>query len=593
MSENVKNMILAAALSLVFIGLWDYFYAFPEIDKQRRAQTQQEHLAKVPQLGAPERVTAGQPPVKAAPKTRAEALALSPRIAIDTRSISGSIALKGGRIDDVSLKNYRETVDPSSPIITLLSPEDGPSPYYAELGYLTAETENAPVLPTTETLWTTDADGLTTAKPVTLSWDNGHGLVFKRVISVDDEYLFTVKDSVENKAGAPVTLFNYARVSRVGHPPSAGYAALHEGFVGVVGETGEEVTYDKIEKEDNAVKTYKGVGGWVGLTDKYWAAVVAPDQNLPMEARFASMGGAVKTYQADTVSDQKTIEPGKSAEATTYVFAGAKVVDVLDAYKANPGLKRFDLLIDWGWFYFITRPMFRLIDFLYKLLGNFGLAILAVTVIVKLAFLPLANKSYQSIAKMKAIQPRIKELKEKYGDDKHKFNMEQMELFKREKVNPASGCLPVIVQIPVFFSLYKVLVVTIEMRHAPFFGWIRDLSAPDPTNVFNLFGVLPFDPTHVAIFGPYLALGVWPLLMGVSMWLQMKMNPEPADEIQKTMFAWMPVIFTFTMGGFASGLLIYWTWNNLLSIVQQGVIMKRAGVRFEFWDNLRKTFQRA
>ncbi|MBG0796162.1 membrane protein insertase YidC [Methylocystis sp. L43] len=593
MSENIKNMILAAALSLVFIGLWDYFYAFPEIDKQRRAQTQQEQLAKVPQLGAPERVTAGQPPVKAAPKTRAEALALSPRIAIDTRSISGSIALKGGRIDDVSLKNYRETVDPSSPIITLLSPEDGPSPYYAELGYLTAETENAPVLPTTETLWTTDADGLTTAKPVTLTWDNGHGLVFKRVISVDDEYLFTVKDSVENKAGAPVTLFNYARVSRVGHPPSAGYAALHEGFVGVVGETGEEVTYDKIEKEDNAVKTYKGVGGWVGLTDKYWAAVVAPDQNLPMEARFASMGGAVKTYQADTVSDQKTIEPGKLAEATTYVFAGAKVVDVLDAYKTNPGLKRFDLLIDWGWFYFITRPMFRLIDFLYKLLGNFGLAILAVTVIVKLAFLPLANKSYQSIAKMKAIQPRIKELKEKYGDDKHKFNMEQMELFKREKVNPASGCLPVIVQIPVFFSLYKVLVVTIEMRHAPFFGWIRDLSAPDPTNVFNLFGVLPFDPTHVAIFGPYLALGVWPLLMGVSMWLQMKMNPEPADEIQKTMFAWMPVIFTFTMGGFASGLLIYWTWNNLLSIVQQGVIMKRAGVRFEFWDNLRKTFQRA
>jgi len=593
MSENVKNMILAAALSLVFIGLWDYFYAFPEIDKQRRAQTQQEQIAKVPQLGAPERVTAGQPPVKAAPKTRAEALALSPRIAIDTRSISGSIALKGGRIDDVSLKNYRETVDPSSPIITLLSPEDGPSAYYAELGYLTAETENAPVLPTTETLWTTDADGLTTAKPVTLTWDNGHGLVFKRVISVDDEYLFTVKDSVENKAGAAVTLFNYARISRVGHPPSAGYAALHEGFVGVIGDAGQEVTYDKIEKEDNAVTTYKGVGGWVGLTDKYWAAVVAPDQNLPMEARYASMGGAVKTYQADTVSDKKTIEPGKSAEATTYVFAGAKVVDVLDAYKTNPGLKRFDLLIDWGWFYFITRPMFRLIDFLYKLLGNFGLAILAVTVVVKLAFLPLANKSYQSIAKMKAIQPRIKELKEKYGDDKHKFNTEQMELFKREKVNPASGCLPVIVQIPVFFSLYKVLVVTIEMRHAPFFGWIRDLSAPDPTNVFNLFGLLPFDPTHVAIFGPYLALGVWPLLMGVSMWLQMKMNPEPADEIQKTMFAWMPVIFTFTMGGFASGLLIYWTWNNLLSIVQQGVIMKRAGVRFEFWDNLRKTFQRA
>lgn len=593
MNENTKNMLLAAALSLVFIGLWDYFYAFPEMDRQRKSQTEQTRLAQTPKLGAPEQKTAAAPPVKAAPKTRAEALALSPRIAIDTRSISGSIALRGARIDDVSLKNYRETVDPSSPIITLLSPEDGPSPYYAELGYLTAETENAPALPTTETLWTADADRLTAAKPVTLTWDNGQGLVFKRVISLDDEYLFTVKDSVENKAGKPITVYNYARVSRVGHPPSAGYAALHEGFVGVVGDSGQEVTYDKIEKEDNAVKTFKGVGGWVGLTDKYWAAVVAPNQNAPMEARYASMGGALKTYQADTVSDPKTVAPGESSEATTFVFAGAKVVDVLDAYKENPGLKRFDLLIDWGWFYFITRPMFRLIDFLYKLLGNFGLAILAVTVIVKLAFLPLANKSYQSIAKMKAIQPKIKELKEKYGDDKHKFNMEQMELFKREKVNPASGCLPVIVQIPVFFSLYKVLVVTIEMRHAPFFGWIRDLSAPDPTNVFNLFGVLPFDPTHVAIFGPYLALGVWPLLMGVSMWLQMKMNPEPADEIQKTMFAWMPVIFTFTMGGFASGLLIYWTWNNLLSIVQQGVIMKRAGVKFEFWDNLRKTFQRA
>ncbi|MGD9658591.1 MAG: membrane protein insertase YidC [Methylocystis sp.] len=593
MNENTKNMILAAAVSLVFIGLWDYFYAFPEMDKQRRAQSEQARLAKVPKLGAPEQRVTAAAPVKAAPKTRAEALALSPRLAIDTRSISGSIALKGARIDDVSLKKYRETVDPSSPIITLLSPEDAPGAYYAELGYLTAETENAPVLPTTETLWTADSELLTATKPVTLTWDNGHGLVFKRVISVDDEYLFTVKDSVENKADKPVTLYNYARVNRVGHPPSAGYAALHEGFVGVIGDSGQEVTYDKIEKEDNAVKTFKGVGGWVGLTDKYWAAVVAPNQDAPMEARFAAMGGTVKTYQADTVSDPATVEPGKPAEATTYVFAGAKVVDVLDAYKENPGLKRFDLLIDWGWFYFITRPMFRLIDFLYKVLGNFGLAILSVTVIVKLAFLPLANKSYQSIAKMKAIQPKIKELKEKYGDDKHKFNMEQMELFKREKVNPASGCLPVIVQIPVFFSLYKVLVVTIEMRHAPFFGWIKDLSAPDPTNVFNLFGLLPFDPTHIAIFGPYLALGVWPLLMGVSMWLQMKMNPEPADEIQKTMFAWMPVIFTFTMGGFASGLLIYWTWNNLLSIVQQGVIMKRAGVKFEFWDNLRKTFQRA
>lgn len=591
MNENTKNMLLAAALSMIFIGLWDYFYAFPEMERQKKVAAEQQRVAATQPLGAPDQAkgVAAKPVLR----TREAALALSPRVSIDTRSLSGSIALRGGRIDDVSLKAYHQTVDPKSPIITLLSPESGPEAYYAELGYLSAATENAPALPTTETLWAADSDQLTSARPLTLTWDNGHGLLFRRVISVDDEYLFTVRDSVENKSGQPQTIYAYSRVTRVGRPPSAGYAALHEGFIGVIGDHGEELSYDKIEKEPSATKTFKGVGGWVGFTDKYWGAVVAPDQSAPLDARFTSMGGAVKIYQADTVSEPLTVAPDASTTATVHVFAGAKEVDTLDAYKANPGLKRFDLLIDWGWFYFITRPMFRVIDFLYRVLGNFGLAILAVTVIVKGAFLPLANRSYKSIAKMKEIQPKIKELKEKFGDDKHGFNMAQMELFKREKVSPAGGCLPVLLQIPVFFSLYKVLVVTIEMRHAPFFGWIHDLSAPDPTNVFNLFGLLPFDPTHVAFFGPYLALGVWPLLMGVSMWLQMKMNPEPADEIQKMMFNYMPLMFTFTMGGFASGLVIYWTWNNLLSIIQQGVIMSRAGVKFELWDNLKKTFQRA
>jgi YidC/Oxa1 family membrane protein insertase len=590
MNDNTKNMLMAAALSLIFIGLWDYFYAFPEMERQKQATLQQQRMAKVPKLGAPDQATLATP-AKPLVRTRAEALAESPRVTIDTPSIAGSIALKGARFDDVSLKHYRQTVDPTSPIITLLSPENGPEAYFAELGFVTAETENAPPLPTTETLWTADSDRLTPARPLTLTWDNGQGLVFRRVISVDDEYMFTVKASVENKSGKPVSLNSFSRVMRIGRPPSSGYAALHEGFVGTIGDVSQEVTYDKIEKEPNFTKTFKGTGGWVGFTDKYWGAVVAPEQSAAFEARYMAMGaGATKTYQADTVTETKTIEPGATAEATAYVFAGAKEVDLLNAYAVNPGLKRFGYLIDWGWFYFITQPMFKLIDFLYRVLGNFGLAILAVTVIVKLAFLPLANKSYQSIAKMKEIQPKIKELKEKYGDDKHKFNMEQMELYKREKINPASGCFPVLLQIPVFFSLYKVLVVTIEMRHAPFFGWIKDLSAPDPTNVFNLFGLLPFDPTHVAFFGPYLVLGVWPLIMGVTMWLQMKMNPEPTDEIQKTMFSWMPVMFTFTMGGFASGLIIYWSWNNLLSIIQQGVIMKRAGVKFELWDNLRKTF---
>jgi len=596
MNQNTKNILMAAALSLLFIGVWDYFYAFPQMEKDRQTYQEQQRLAKAPKLGAPEKkgAEATAAGVRTPQVSRAAALAEGPRVAIDTKSISGSIALKGGRIDDVSLKNYRETVDRNSPIIVLLSPENGPSPYFAELGYLTPETENAPALPTSETVWTADGDMLTPARPLTLSWDNGQGLVFKRRIAVDDEYLFSIADSVENKSGKPVTLHAYSRVTRIGRPPSAGYAALHEGFIGVIGEEGaQEVNYDKIEKEPHATKIFRGVGGWVGFTDKYWGAVVAPDQKATIEARYSSMGGAVKTYQADTVGEAKTIEPDQSLDSKHYVFAGAKEVDTLDAYKSDPGLKRFDLLIDWGWFYFITRPMFRLIDFLYRILGNFGLAILAVTVIVKAAFLPLANRSYQSIAKMKAIQPKIKELKEKYGDDKQKFNSEQMELFKREKINPAGGCLPVLLQIPVFFSLYKVLVVTIEMRQAPFYGWIKDLSAPDPTNVFNLFGLVSFDPTHVWGFGPYLVIGAWPLLMGVSMWLQMKMNPEPTDEVQKIAFGWMPVMFTFTMGGFASGLIIYWTWNNILSILQQWVIMSRSGVKFELWDNLKKTFQRA
>jgi YidC/Oxa1 family membrane protein insertase len=595
MTQHTRNMLIAAALSLAFIGIWDYFYAFPQMDKQRARVAEQQREAALPKLGAPE-ISAAAPGV-ARPqvvKNRSEALTASPRIAIDTRSISGSIALKGGRIDDVSLKNYHETVDRQSPIIVLLSPEESPEPYFAETGFLTGAVSDAPALPTTDTVWTADGEKLTTTQPVTLSWDNGQGLRFKRRISVDEEYLFNVEDSVENTTDKPVQLFSFARVTRIGRPKSAGYAALHEGFIGVIGDEGaQEVNYDKIEKEPHGQKTFKGNGGWVGFTDKYWGAVVAPDQSAPLEARYSSIGANVKTYQADTVSEPRTVEPGKEISALAHVFAGAKEVDTLDAYKVNPGLKRFDLLIDWGWFYFITRPMFRIIDFLYKILGNFGLAVLCVTVLVKLAFLPIANSSYKSIAKMRAIQPKIKELKERYADDKHKFNMEQMELYKREKISPLGGCIPMLLQIPVFFSLYKVLVVTIEMRQAPFFGWIKDLSAPDPTNIFNLFGLIPYDPTHIPMFGPYLAMGVWPLLMGVTMWLQMKMNPEPTDEVQKIAFSWMPVMFTFTMGGFASGLVIYWTWNNSLSILQQWIIMTRAGVKFELWDNLRKTFSRA
>jgi len=600
MNNDTKNLFLAIALSVMVLVGWQYFVGAPKLTQQRADIKEQQTLPPRPtsEGGVPAPAAPGAAPTalgSAAPgvaRSRADALAASPRLPVDTASLSGSIALKGARIDDLRLKKYHETVDPKSPTIELLSPSGSPHPFYAEIGFVPGAGEK-PDLPGPDTLWTADGAKLTPATPVTLTFDNGKGLVFKRKIAVDDDYLFTVQDNVENKTDKPVTLYPFSLVSRHGKPETSGYSVLHEGLIGVVGDSGiQEWTYDAIVKETNGQKTFKGQGGWVGFTDKYWAATVAPDQSRPFDARLSGGGATAKTYQADALAAPQTIEPGKSADAKTYVFAGAKVSELLDRYQANPGIAKFELLIDWGWFYFITKPMFKLIDYLYKLLGNFGLAILAVTVIVKLAFLPLANKSYMSMAKMKALQPQLKELQAKYPDDKVKQQQEQMELFKREKVNPVAGCLPMLVQIPVFFSLYKVLFVTIEMRQAPFYGWVKDLSQPDPTNVFNLFGLIPFDPTHVPVFGQFLWLGIWPLLMGVSMWVQMKMNPEATDPVQRQMFAWMPVIFTFMMGSFPAGLVIYWTWNNLLSVAQQGFIMKRAGVPFELWDNLAKTFKR-
>ena len=436
---------------------------------------------------------------------------------------------------------------------------------------------------------------------MTLTWDNGAGLTFKRVIAIDDKYMFTVKESVANSGAAAATVRPYGLILRHGRPNVAGYSVLHEGFVGVITGGGasqvaltlpvQEVTYANIEKAAGRLDTFNGEGGWLGFTDKYWGSAVIPDQTAPIEARFSASGTTQPVdYQADFLGKEQTVAPGASVEATTRVFAGAKEVSTIDSYESNLGIKKFSLMIDWGWFWMITIPMFRLLDAIYKVVGNFGIAILIVTVLVKLAFFPLANRSYQSMAKMKKIQPKIAALKELYPDDRAKQQQEQMELFKREGVNPVAGCLPMVIQIPVFFALYKVIFITIEMRHAPFFGWIRDLSAPDPTNVFTLFGLIPWDPTALPVVGHFLALGIWPLIMGVSMFFQMKMNPEPADPVQKSMFAWMPVIFTFMLGTFPAGLVIYWTWNNTLTVIQQYYIMTKAGVKVELWDNLFKLF---
>jgi YidC/Oxa1 family membrane protein insertase len=589
-----KNTVIAIVLSALVLIAWQYFFGMPQLQKQKQIahqQTQEQSQPPANDQAKPQPST-GTAQVPAQPEkqravSRQEALEKSPRIAIDTPRIKGSIDLTGARIDDVSLAKYHETVDPDSPAIVLLSPSGSPDPFYAEFGWLPAP-GSAVGVPTPETAWRQGGSGaLTVDRPVTLSWDNGNGLQFRRTISVDDEYLFTIRDEVVNHTRGTVALTPYALISRHGTPPTLGYYILHEGLIGVLGDQGlQEVTYKKIEEKKRM--TFKVTDAWLGITEKYWAATLLPDVTAPITAEFSTgtVGGRM-SYQTDYLLDQQTIAPGATGVADARLFAGAKVVSIIDSYERALHLNRFELLIDWGWFYFITKPMFKLIDFIYRMVGNFGVAILIVTVLVKLAFFPLANKSYASMAKMKALQPQMQALRERYPDDKVKQQQAMMELYKKEQINPVAGCLPTLIQVPVFFSLYKVLFVTIEMRHAPFFGWIRDLSAPDPTNVFNLFGLIPWDPTTVPLIGGFLLIGAWPLIMGFTMWMSMKLNPAPPDPTQKMMMDWMPVIFTFMLAKFSAGLVIYWAWNNTLSVLQQSVIMRRNGVKVELWDNLR------
>ncbi|MFZ1066469.1 MAG: membrane protein insertase YidC [Pseudolabrys sp.] len=602
MTDN-KNTILAIVLSALVLLGWQYFFAVPQ-EKARQEQLQaQQQKQTVPTPGQPGQV--GQPPAQsgtpevpgqtnapaaAAPVTREAALAGSPRVSIATDSLQGSIALKGGRIDDLALLKFRETVDPKSPPIFLLSPSGTADPFYAEFGWTGAAGANVK-LPTSETVWTQSGSGaLSINHPVTLTYDNGEGFEFRRTIAVDDKYLFTLKDEVTNKSANPVALYPYALISRHGTPHTAGYYILHEGLIGVLGDSGlQEFTYKSIE--DKKAVNFDITNGWLGITDKYWAATLLPDTTARLKARFSTgMLGTIRTYQTDYLLDAQTIAPGATASANARLFAGAKEVAVVNDYDKQLKLNRFDLLIDWGWFYFITKPLFIAIDYLYRLVGNFGLAILIVTVLIKIAFFPLANKSYASMAKMKAVQPQMTALRERYADDKAKQQQELMELYKREKINPLAGCLPIAIQIPVFFSLYKVLFVTIEMRHAPFFGWIHDLSAQDPTNIFNLFGLIPVDPTILPVIGQFLHLGAWPLIMGVTMWAQMKLNPAPPDPTQQMIFNWMPLIFTFMLANFPAGLVIYWAWNNSLSVLQQSVIMRKHGAKIELFDNIKALF---
>ena len=608
--DSQKNTFLAIALSGLVLLVWQVFVAGPQMEKQRQiAQEEAEKrgqvtpaptpgTAQVPQQ-APGAPGVPQPPAQPGatppsvttarpqPVSRDSIIAAAARVRISTPTLSGSISLRGGRVDDLSLMKYREKIDPKSPPIILLSPSATPEPFYAEFGWVAGPGATVK-LPDANTEWKQEGSGaIGVNQPANLVYDNGEGLEFRRTIAVDDKYLFTVRDEVVNKGSAPVTLFPYALISRHGTPPTLGYYILHEGLIGKFGdERSQEITYSDIESKKEI--RFESTNGWLGITDKYWAATLLPDPAAKLNARFSSGTlGAQKTYQTDYLLDPVTIAAGATGSASARLFAGAKEVAVVDGYDNALKLNRFELLIDWGWFYFITKPVFWTLDYLFKFSGNFGIAILLITVLVKILFFPLANKSYASMAKMKMVQPKMVEIRERYPDDKVKQQQAMMELYKSEKINPLAGCLPILIQIPVFYSLYKVLFVTIEMRHAPFFGWIRDLSAADPTNLFNLFGLLAFDPTTIPFIGAFLHLGIWPIIMGITMWFQMKLNPAPPDPTQKMIFDWMPLLFTFMLASFPAGLVIYWAWNNALSVAQQAVIMRKHGAKIELVDNLR------
>jgi len=597
--DNNNNLMIAVALSALVILGWEYFYIGPKLEEQREKarleqldKTKSSATSKAPgTVAAPTGPTANpsSPAAKTTPRlTRKAALAGSKRISIVTPALTGSIALKGALIDDLTLTKYTVTSDPASAKVTLFTPPGTSDAYFAEHGWKPSAAGTK--VPTSDTVWTPEnaTAKLTPATPVTLTWDNSAGLVFKRTISVDENYLFTIESTVANASGADVSLTPYARIYRFGTPEVEGFFILHEGLVGVAGEDGlQEITFADALEDRGA--TFKNkTGGWFGITEKYWTSALIPDQKLAYNAALRSKKpdiGQSELYWVDYALAPVSVSAGAETVLTSRLYAGAKKANIIEGYQEKYGIEKFDLMIDWGWFYFITKPLNHLITWLYEILGNFGVAILAVTVLVKLAFFPLANKSYVSMAKMKKLQPQMEQLRERFKDDKARQQQELMKLYKEEKINPLAGCLPILVQIPVFFALYKVLFVSIDMRHAPFFGWIQDLSAPDPTSIFNLFGLLPYDVPS------FLVIGFWPLLMGLTMWIQMQLNPPQPDPVQQQIFSWMPVLFTVLLAAFPAGLVIYWAWNNVLSVIQQWYITRKQGAEIHLVDNLKGKFQ--
>jgi YidC/Oxa1 family membrane protein insertase len=592
MDDQNKNLILATVLSFVVILVWFLLFPPPE--------------ATEPALTPPAVTTAASPAAGsvAAPAgseiSSPEAAPEAARVAIDTPRVTGSISLTGGRIDDLLLKDYRVTIDPESPMVRLLTPVGQPEAYYALFGWGSDGSVPATDLPGPNTVWAlAEGETLAPGSPVTLRWDNGNGLVYYRTLNIDDDYMFSVSQRVENAGAAPVTLYPFGVVERHGIPSDMmNFFILHEGVVRMIDGTLEEtgyngvVDFEPLPAEGGPAEVVEAAeGGWIGFTGHYWQTILIPEQGQPFTAVTKHLPES-DIFRTTVRSATVTVAPGESAMADSRLFAGAKEWETLRRYQNEEGVAGFIDSIDWGWFYFLTKPIFAVLHWLHGYIGNMGLAIIALTVVLKIIVLPLAYKSYVSMARMKELQPEMEALKERAGDDRQKLQKEMMELYRSKKVNPAAGCLPILIQIPIFFSLYKVIFVTLELRHAPFFGWLRDLSAPDPSSIFNLFGLLPWAAPEPGSILALIFIGILPILLGVTMWLQAKLNPAPTDPTQAMIFAWMPWIFMFMLGGFASGLVLYWIANNTITFVQQYLIMRSHGAKPDLFGNIRSSLKK-
>ncbi len=594
MDDQNKNLILATVLSFGVIMAWTVL--FPPEDLPVDPATQTTTSAEDPTLPTADPVTGAATTPTEAPEPATQAA----RIAIETGEFSGSLSLQGGRIDDLALNNYRETIDPDADVVRLLRPVGEPGAYFATFGWTATEGLDATLVPGPDTIWSVESgDTLTPDSPVTLIWDNGAGQVFRKTVSVDDEFLFTFEQSVQNASDTAVSARPYGLLRRHGQPDDLkNFFILHEGLVRMTDGELEETGYDDItdyevdpRERTQAERLDVTASGWIGYTDHYWMTTLIPDQSSPFRSTSKYFDSR-DLYQAEAVMPIETIAPGETATVTTRLFAGAKEWEAIRHYENEEGVAGFLDSIDWGWFFFLTKPIFALLHFLNIYIGNMGWSILMLTVILKIIVLPLAYKSYVSMARMKELQPEMEALKERTGDDKQAMQQGMMKLYKDNKVNPAAGCLPILLQIPIFFSLYKVIFVTIELRHAPWIGWIRDLSAPDPSSIANLFGLLPWAGPEPGSILALMLIGILPIMLGVSMWMQQKLNPAPTDPTQQMIFAWMPWVFMFMLGSFASGLVLYWIANNVITFIQQYAIMRSHGAKPDVFGNIKSSIKR-